>query len=50
MKSTWVYIAGYVTKKDKPNANDTFNYVEKFGRFTLDLNGYVFATLSFIHL
>ena len=33
-----VYIAGYVTRKDESNANDTFNYVEQFGRFTLGLD------------
>ena len=38
VKSTLVYIAGYVTRKDESNANDTFNYVEQFGRYTLGLN------------
>ena len=33
-----VYIAGYVTRKDESNANDTFNYVEQFGRSTLGLD------------
>ena len=28
VKSTLIYIAGYVTRKDGSNANDTFNYVE----------------------
>ena len=37
VKSTLVYIAGYLTRKDESNANDTFNYVEQFGRFTLGL-------------
>ena len=35
MKLTLVYIAGYVTRKNASNANDTFNYVEQFGRFIL---------------
>ena len=38
VKLTLVYIAGYVTRKDKSNANDTFNYVEQFGRSTLGLD------------
>ena len=38
VKSTLVYIAGYVTRKDESNANDTFNYVEQFGRSTLGLD------------
>ena len=27
------WFAGYVTRKDESNANDTYNYVEPFGRF-----------------
>ena len=38
MKSILVYTAGYVTRKDKPNANGTFNYVEQFRRSTLGLD------------
>ena len=34
---TLVYNASYVTRKDESNANDTFNYVEQFGRCTLGL-------------
>ena len=29
LKSTLVYIAGYVTRKDESDANNTFNYVEQ---------------------
>ena len=38
VKSTLVYIAGYVTRKDESNTNDTFNYAEQFGRFTFGLD------------
>ena len=38
VKSTLVYITGYVTRKDESNANDTFNYVEQSWRFTLGLD------------
>ena len=38
VKSTLVYITGYVTRKDESNANDTFNYVEQLGRFSLGLD------------
>ena len=38
VKSTLVYIAGYVTRKDESNANGTFNYVEQFGRSTVGLD------------
>ena len=37
MKSTLVYIADCVTRKDEANANNTFNYVEQFGRLTFGL-------------
>ena len=38
VKSTLIYIVGYVTRKDKSNANYIFIYVEQFGRFTLGLD------------
>ena len=38
VKSTLVHITGYVTRKDESNANDTFDYVETFGRFTHGLD------------
>ena len=38
MKLTLVYIAGYVTRKNASKANDTFNYVEQFGRFILSMD------------
>ena len=37
VNSTLVYVAGYATRKGESNANDTFNYIEQFGRFTLGL-------------
>ena len=46
VKSTLIYIAGYVTRKDESNANDTFNYVEQFGSFTLGLDRGGLNTLS----
>ena len=38
MKSTLVYIAGYIAKKEESNANDTFDYVKNFWRFTFGLD------------
>ena len=38
VKSTLLYVAGYVTRNDESNANDIFNYAEQFTRFTLDLD------------
>ena len=38
MKSTLIYFGNYVTRKNESNANDTFNYVEQFGRFICVLN------------
>lgn len=38
VKSTLVYIAGYVTRKNECDPNDTFRYVEQYGTFTLGLD------------
>ena len=38
MKSILVYFGNYVNRKNESNANDTFNYVEQFGRFICVLN------------
>ena len=38
VKSTLVYIAGYVTRKDESNPCDTFSYFECYGTFTNSLD------------